>query len=54
MYYLKHHADELAVQVKWKNGYYTAEDGHIVPNTPFYPSEHRFSAIDDPAFLALD
>ena len=52
MHYLKHHADELdAVQVKWKKGYYTA-DGHIVPDTPFYPSQHPFSAIDDPAFPA--
>ena len=49
MHYLKHHADELDA-VKWKKGYYTAEDGHIVPGTPFYPSEHLFSAIDDPAF----
>ena len=53
MHCLKHHADELdAVQVKWKKGYYTAEDRHIVPGTPFYPSEHPFSAIDDPAFPA--
>ena len=53
MHYLKHHAEELdVVQVKWKKGYYTAEDGHIVPDTTFYPSEHPFSAVDDPAFLA--
>ena len=50
MHYLKHHADELdAVQVKWKKGYYTTEDGHIVPNTLFYPTAHPLSAIDDQA-----
>ena len=53
MHYLKHHAEELeSIQVKWKKGYYSVEDGHIVPCAPFYPSEHRFTAIDDPTFPA--
>ena len=53
MHYLKHHAEELeCIQVKWKKGYYAVEDGHIVPGAPFYPSEHPFSAVDDPDFPA--
>ena len=53
MHYLKHHAEELeCIQVKWKKGYYAVEDGHIVPGAPFYPSEHPFTAVDDPAFPA--
>ena len=53
MHYLKHHAEELeCIQVKWKKGYYAMEDGHIVPGAPFYPSEHPFTAVDDPAFPA--
>ena len=53
MHYLKHHAEELeCIQVKWKKGYYSVEDGHIVPEAPFYPLEHPFTAIDDPAFPA--
>ena len=50
---IPHHADELdSVQMKWKKGYYTAQDGHVVPNTAFYPSKHPWTAIDDPAFHA--
>ena len=53
MHYMKHHAEELeCIQVKWKKGYYAVEDGHIVPGAPFYPSEHPFSAVDDPDFPA--
>ena len=53
MHYLKHHAEELeSIQVKWKKGYYSVEVGHIVPRAPFYPSEHPFTAIDDPTFPA--
>ena len=51
MHYMKHHAEELeCIQVKWKKGYYAVEDGHILPGAPFYPSEHPFSAVDDPDF----
>ena len=53
MHYLKHHAEELdSIQVKWKKGYYAVEDGHILHGAPFYPSEHPFTAVDDPAFPA--